>query len=315
MTASARRNGARRPTTSPTRPAVGTADPASADAPQVQALLAVIERFLAPGTVLVALAYHFGREYTVTRAEYFGLDASLLELSTQDYVQRSIDPLFLPVGTLILCALLALALHRFVRRLLAVAAARRPLLALSAVLVIAGALALAFGVRGYFSRVPAWSEALVSLAPGLGLVLLVSGVSLARELLQPPDRRGLSTGSNALRVLVGSFLVLNLFWAASEYASALGRGRSATLAADLHALPAVTVLTAQSLQLSEPGVSEVVLPETDGAYRYRYDGLRFLLKADDSLILIPAGWRQDDGSILILESSEDLRFEFDPPRG
>ena len=79
-------------------------DPARpvADAPGVAATRDVrgaLELFglvIAPTTIITALAFYFGWTLTNARASYFGIDASALGFSTQDYLLRSADALFVP---------------------------------------------------------------------------------------------------------------------------------------------------------------------------------------------------------------------------
>src|SRR3954453_23501261 len=71
-----------------------------------ESLWAFVERVIAPVTLLSALAYYFGRQYVSARSSYFGIDATLLGFSTQDYLVRSADALFIPLGALALASLL-----------------------------------------------------------------------------------------------------------------------------------------------------------------------------------------------------------------
>ena len=74
-------------------------------------LAAVLVGVVAPTTLLVALAYYFGWRREEAFAGYFGIDPALLELSTDQYVLRSVDALFAPVVALLLVAFGALAIH------------------------------------------------------------------------------------------------------------------------------------------------------------------------------------------------------------
>ena len=70
-------------------------------------------------------------------------------------------------------------------------------------------------------------------------------------------------------------VVLSLFWAATEFAAAVGRGRGEVFASGLSNHPGVVVYSAQRLFLNGPGVREEMLSDQPtAAYRHRYSRLR-----------------------------------------
>ena len=90
---------------SPARePAAG---PAASDGalPNPRRALELIGLVVAPTTLVTALAFYFGWVLTNSRASYFGIDASALGYSTQDYLLRSADALFVPLGSVFVLAL------------------------------------------------------------------------------------------------------------------------------------------------------------------------------------------------------------------
>ena len=74
--------------------------------------------------------------------------------------------------------------------------------------------------------------------------------------------------------------------------------------------PSAVVYSAKRLQLDSPGVRETALQDPDAAYRFRYSGLKLVLRSNDKYFLLPAGWSGPDGSIIVLPDSEALRVEF-----
>jgi hypothetical protein len=61
-------------------------------------VLEAIGLVVAPTTLLTAVALYFGVKLTASRADYFGIDQSTLGFSTRDYLLRSTDAVFVPVG-------------------------------------------------------------------------------------------------------------------------------------------------------------------------------------------------------------------------
>jgi hypothetical protein len=67
----------------------------------------------------MALAFYFGWVLTNSRMAYYGIEASALDFSVQDYLLRSADALFVPLGTAAAVALGAVWLHAHAIRQLA----------------------------------------------------------------------------------------------------------------------------------------------------------------------------------------------------
>lgn len=75
-------------------------------------VLAVIGSITSQAVLITALLYYFGWVYTHNFFRYFGIDISLLDYSTTDYVLRSINVAFQPFAYLALAAFLLLGFHR-----------------------------------------------------------------------------------------------------------------------------------------------------------------------------------------------------------
>jgi hypothetical protein len=107
-------------------------------------------------------------------------------------------------------------------------------------------------------------------------------------------------------------MVLSLFWAMSEYAGALGRGRAERLEAGLSSRPSVVVFSKERLNLSAPAVEETALAGSESSFRFSYSGLRLLIRSGGKYFLLPDGWTRDTGVAVVLPDTDELRFEFAP---
>src|SRR5215212_1056114 len=72
----------------------------------------------APLTLITALLIYIGWARTAEVYRYFGVDLSFVELSNQDYVLRSIDGIYIPLGVILVLALCGLLLHSFIKHFL-----------------------------------------------------------------------------------------------------------------------------------------------------------------------------------------------------
>ena len=300
----ARADGATAPDTGK-RPAIG-----------LERGLQVVTAIVAPTTLLTALLFYFGWIRTNALFQYFGVDATTLGFTTQDYLLRSSEALYVPLGTLLVVGLVALWLHSVVATWLA---ARRRLDLLRGIAVALGLVGLALFARGVAGvALPRLSRTDFLVTPvclGLGSALGAYGRWLwlrRREVLD--DHRDATqpgwAGTTSL-VLVVLLMVVSLFWATTNYARAYGRGRAAQYARLLAVRPGVVVYSADRLFLQGPGVVETPLPAGQHtSYRYRYSGLRLLTESRGHLFLLPAGWTLTDGSAIVLADSDKLRVEY-----
>jgi hypothetical protein len=263
--------------------------------------LELIGLLVAPTTLLTALAYYFGWTFTNARASYFGIDPSTLGFSTQDYILRSADALFVPFAFLVLAALAAVAIHSLVRSGLRQLPYHGAILQASWACGAVGSVLLTLGIVAMFRPLPFPTYYLFApVSPGLGALLLAYAVYLRWGWL-PPVAVG----------LVLSLGVLSGFWATSKYADALGRGRAKRLAGSLSIRPSVVVYSKQRLQL---GVREMRLDRRDSAYAFRYTGLRLLVRSGGKYFLLPDGWSRQRGVAIVLSDTDELRVEFGPGR-
>lgn len=282
---------------------------------RARTVLELLALVAAPTSLLIALAFYFGWKLTEARAAYFGIDYSTLGYSTQDYVLRSADALFIPLSVTLVAGLIGVATHAFVADSFANARRLRLLRGAAPTAAVVGAVLFGIGAFGAFRSLPfrTW-YLLAPLSLPLGIALLAYSGYIHDRLAassKPPATRGprLAPGPQGI-VLVILLIVLSVFWAASEYAAALGRGRAQHLESTLSLRPGVIVYSRQQLGVNVPGVIEEALTGADSAFHYRYTGLRLLIRSDDKYFLLPDGWTRVSGIAIVLPDSEDLRFEF-----
>lgn len=283
-------------------------------------LLELVGKVLAPTSLLAALAYHFGREMTFTRTYYFGIDPSVLGFSAQDYIVRSADALFVPLGAILLAAGACLLIHVVLLWCRSRFSVNRIRVATWVVLTL-GSASLLVGVASVFWDVPIvhrfylWGP----LSPAIGALLIFYGCYLFLA-VTPSDTPGSlkaimpSWLPSAGVILVAAAVVLSLFWSATEYAHALGLGRARSLGQDLSRLPRATVYSKERHILAGPGVAEGLIYDTDAAFRFRYTGLRFFIRSNDRYFLLPELWSSTQGAVFVLSDAQGIRLEFQPGR-
>jgi hypothetical protein len=272
-------------------------------------------RVLVPSTLIPALAFYFGWVSTNAIASYFGVDPSVLGLSAQDYALRSTDVLFIPAGAVLTAALLAVGTHSLILRHLSVRS--NHVLLIPLILVVVGTGLFVLGVVAAWWGLPFTTPFLFpQLSPGLGMGLLAYGLSLRRHRLHLDDdypigpRYANRNGYLLSTVLVVTLVILSLFWATSEYASALGRGRAETLAGQIRHLPGAILYAKGRLYIDAPGVVEYDLGDPNSVYRYRYRGLRLLFGTADNYLLVPVLWKRATGDVIVLPKTGLIHLEF-----
>jgi hypothetical protein len=272
-------------------------------------LLAWVGAVIAPLTLLTALAYYFGWRRERAFAGYFGIDPSVLGLSTSDYVLRSVGPLFAPLAALLLfgfavmCARVLLAGKAPPSWLVPLAAA-----AGIAALVIGIMLAAGHGVSSRFIYLQAF-------APAVGVILLAYALSQIAGARDP--YRGAVQGLHYLTV---SVVLVSLFWGTAEYADSRGTKGAERLAKDIDVNPSVTIFSKQNLNITpgdygESGCSMVFAskrPRSD--YPYTYRGFTLLLRNGGDWYVTPTPdltWAPYREPVLIIPDDDSVRVELE----
>lgn len=280
---------------------------------------------VAPTSLVTALLYYFGWARTSTQTTVLGLNDSLLGFSTQDYLLRSIDPMFWPLFVGILVTLGGLALHAGLVSWLGPAPSaeapaggldrrrRRLLTRFCAAVAVAGAASLVLGIAGNNVDRPTrlvslWSPLCVTSS----IALLCYPVYLLRR-YRGHSRRDKATREVQDFQFLGSILIvlllfLSLFWSVARYAEIKGIDLALQVEEQLSELPDAVVYSTARLHLPE-GVKETDLEPGDGSYRFRYSGLKLLFRSGDRVFLRPSGESVSHVNI-VLPETDAVRFEF-----
>jgi hypothetical protein len=274
----------------------------------VRGVLELVGFVAAPVAFLTALGFYFGVMMTAARYSYFGIDNSVLHFSTQDYLLRAVDALFVPLGAFAIVSLVALMSHRFISELLKRKSFLREIRWAARVMAVCSLLLFMAAAYAVFYQLPFETHYLFApISLGIG----ISGLAYSEHLEHRTRDRGQDSGRLSVPavVLVAFVVCLSAFWSASEYAAALGRGRAQALAGSLSSRPAVTVFSKDRLALSGPGVVESSTG-SGTAYRFKYAGLRLFIETGDRFFLLPEGWSRERGTVIMLHDSPTIRLEF-----
>lgn len=287
---------------------------------ELKGVLELVGSVAAPVTVVTALLFYFGWAYTGAFYGYFAIDRTMLDLSVRDYLLRSINPMLWP---LIFClALAGVWVWGHGRLVRSITSERRRLLVLRLSLVVGGVGVACFltgllgaGIGNQYTSLARELVAPLGLAAGAALVGYAGHLHRRAQ-----DRRSGSpggVGGSRLARSVGLgvlalLVTINLLWAVTYFADALGRGDGYQLAArHFREKPAVVLYSPERLFLDPfGGVQEAPLGDKDGAYRFRYANLRLLIRAGGKYFLVPSGWSTADPVVIVLNDNDTVRIEF-----
>ncbi|WP_433359540.1 hypothetical protein ACQPZX_25145 [Actinoplanes sp. CA-142083] len=260
-----------------------------------------VARLLADIGVVVgaatAVLYYFGWVRTRFQARELGFDVSALNLTTADYLLKSLNVLFLPLILLVIGVLAGVQAHRrFVAPRLAPGRSARALRAARGLSLAWIPLALA-GLGLLFSPLNGYVIPLT-----LTLAVLLAGYSrVIRRAVT-----GVDPWPPAVRIAVAALLTLAVFWSTERVARTMGTAFGADFAADPGQLPAVVVYSDEDLRLDGDGVATTRMPGTDAAYQFRYAGLFLLERSGDRYFFITV----HPGRVVILRETDSVRMEF-----
>ena len=296
----------------------GTSDtkPAAGAPPRLRSVIEIVSLVVAPASLLSALLFYFGWTYTNARALYFGIDPSTFGYSTQDYLLRSVDPIFIPLGALLVAAVVIMHLHSALSRWTGDERKRTFLRVVAAVLMAGGCMTFVVGVIGVTRGSVFGVDFLLpplGLCFGIGAIayatLLNRRLAASRGASRRPsdDPRWLSSAS---RILLGLFIVLNLFWAVRDWADAVGRGRAQELAQAVPYRPGAVIYSKNELHIAAPGVEVTEVGDAESAYRFRYSGLSMLIYSGRKYFLVATQSPPESPTTIVLPDREDIRLEF-----
>jgi hypothetical protein len=111
---------------------------------------------------------------------------------------------------------------------------------------------------------------------------------------------------------VAVLVTINLLWAVTYYADALGRTDGVKLATrHFSDHPAVVVNSTKRLFLDPfGGVQETPLGGKDAAYQFRYSNLRLLIRSGGKYFLVPSGYSVADPVVIVLNDNDTVSVQF-----
>src|SRR5918998_5313163 len=180
-------------------------------------------QFIAPASLLAGLLFYWGFFHARGFCQYFGIDSSVLGLSTTDYVMRSADGLFVPLAAYGAAALAIMWVWAVLpARIKDAQWSARILLGWAAVAVVL----LANGLSRLQFTTPVNSKPFW-LAPTCVIAGLVLGFVVVRHRRSAtdPDRPG-ANGSRPSAPIEWAVIVLliggSFFWFATDYSMRVG---------------------------------------------------------------------------------------------
>lgn len=269
---------------------------------------------VAPTSLLTAVFFYFGWSHAYWFFDYFGVNSTLLGLTTQDYLMRAVDGLFVPITVAAVAGLTAVWVPAILPERLEVRIRDRIAPIATRIAAATGLVLVMNGLSRILWRTPFnQSLALAPLCLGIGVLLLWYAARRRRHLRA--DQLSATQGHwipwtewSAVFALVG----LSLFWAANDYAAAVGTNRAREFVQTIPGHPKVVVYSAQSLNLDQVGVRELPCLDDEAAYAFRYEGLVLVLYAGDQYVLLPERWTPERGHAVVLPRTDHLRLEFVP---
>jgi hypothetical protein len=262
---------------------------------------------VAPTTLISGLLYYFGWAHAYYFFNYFGVNSTVLHFSTADYLMRSVDALFIPLSAGSVMLLLALWADGFARTVMT-----RPGKLPGRVITVLAAVATLLAIASAVTTLLFAGDAAAPVGFTLGVLLLAYSIGMRRRFgtaRKPRARPGPAAGLTELVVLL-VLIGLSLFAAATDYAADVGRSRAEQELVYLRSQPGVAVYSEKDLSLHGPGVTQARCPDPQGAYRFRYDGLKLLLESGGQYLLLPSAWTPADGNAIVLPQDDSTRLEF-----
>lgn len=296
-----------------------------ADQPISSSVLRGLESVVAPATALTALMYYFGLLHAFWFLRTFGVEYTVMNFTTYDFLTRSADGLFVPLAASAAIGLAALWTHRALAARISPGRRRSLLLISRHVTLGAGVILTAVAVVGIVN--PALWYPFIGL-PGLALSGGVLGIFIATRLydrarsLRNPAQHSYATANrkqprrtSAFWEWAAIFTLVNvgLFWAVGDYSAAVGSRRGADVVAALPTWPDVVVYSKRDLNVPDYDALETDCGNRESAYRYRYDGLKLILQSGDQYLFLPEHWRSDYGTAMVIPRTDEIRLDFANP--
>lgn len=296
----------------PTLPALAPGP--SFDVAGLRGLADLVGWVVAPTSLVTGVLYYAGRARSDGYWSHFGVDHTLLEMSTTEYMVRSVDTIF-PLGLAVtVFALVGHRLHLAVRNHLFVTDRIWCLQAMRSALFVGAAICLAFTAANLFPAYfgPLDPTEMGAKTPQLPPILAMVGTTALGYAIYLSGARSNDTG-NRIRLprppapvlfALSFLMVLWLFWEADEWAYARGEEVAETSGP----IGSAVVYSPAPLRLEGSRVFPHEFKPATGGYRYRYSGLSLLRYSKGNYFLLI----EEDDRVVVLRAAPELRFEFSP---
>jgi len=285
-------------------------NPGVLDYASVKSILKAAAEVVVPTGFLVSLAYYFGLVRTRKVFTEMGVDQSLLEFSTTDYLLRSLRVLLVPIPWFVVGAVAAVAWFLSLRRLFR--GRKLPLLASVVVVAIGVGAAFWFGLERVHSSGtrPDPDNAVL-----LFIIVVAVGIVIWTAALAKPhgyefgDR--LPTAAVVAIAAAGVLLLSNrAFEAVRAQALQVGADQALEAQADPALFTCVRVTTDLRLAIGDP-----VPDGGDGTNGIRtYDGLRMFVKTGGGYFVFDDRSSPRNG-LFMIDEDHVKAIQFTPQRG
>jgi hypothetical protein len=274
-------------------------------------------------TLLTALLFYFGWARTAAEAQYLGFDASALQLSTSDYVLRSVDTLFLPlflltavvIGVQIAHPRIVSWCHDHINRFPGWLRIAIPL-----ILVM-------FPLAGWIATRPApqWWPLVMPLSVTIAVLLSLYIALLVRALQQ---RESTSTDAALPRATVQkhqlqpwwpvirgtsaiALVILCLFWTIGRFANVMGDTAAANFVSSVQNQNAATVmiLSKYDLRMGDLGVHTTQFSGR-ATFPFEYQGLVLFIRSGGNFFLLPLGWTYEHPRVIVIPDNDQVRVYY-----
>ncbi|GIF73043.1 hypothetical protein [Asanoa siamensis] len=280
-------------------------------------VLRVAGSVLGPATLLTALMYYFGLLHAFWFFGTFGVDYTVFGLTTQDYLVRSADGLFVPLTAVAGMGLVVLWGYRLLAPRITPARRRAAAPAVAAGAALLGTALLAVAVTGLLAPHALLRYlALPGIALAVGVVLLLLASRTLRWWRDQRDRRAGGRRSPEPPALLAAewaavFLLVSvgLFWAAGDWSAAVGTRRGNQVVQSLPDWPEAALYSSTRLNLASAGARETRCQGEGEDTVFRYDEMHLIVQAGGQYLFLPTRW-PDHGQAIVVPKTDDLRLVF-----
>lgn len=298
------------------RPASRASSPSTLDYGSVKSILKAAAEVLVPAGFFVSLAYYFGLVRTRKVYNEMGIDESLLDFSTTDYLLRSLGVLLVPIPWLVLATCAAVAWFLALTKLLR----GRKLPTLAAAVAVAAAIGAGFwfGLERIHSSGtrPDPDNAVILLGAAVAVAVVIWTAALSK----PHGFRFGDRLPTAAVVAVAAAGVLLLSYLAFEAvrAQALQVGADQALEAEddpgrFSCVQITTDLQLAAGRVMSPNPALTEAAEATPTFQ-TYEGLRLVVKTGGNYLVFDDQTSPRNGLFLI-DEDHVAAIQFAPQRG